>query len=69
VLQGRIAARMIGAVVTLLALAGIIEGLLSASDAAAAVKYGVSASTVALLGLYLWSGWTYLRRTETPVPP
>src|SRR5207237_1234051 len=33
VLEGRIAARMIGAVVTLLALAGTIEGLLSASDA------------------------------------
>jgi len=65
VLQGRIAARMIGAVVTLLALAGTIEGLLSASDAPAAFKYAVSASTVALLGLYLWSGWTYLKSSET----
>src|SRR5438132_7283020 len=52
VLEGRIAARMIGAVVTLLALAGTIEGLLSASDAPAALKYGVSAATVAFLGLY-----------------
>ena len=69
VLEGRIAARMIGAVVSLLALAGTIEGLLSASDAPAALKYAVSVATVALLGLYLWSGWRYLRRTETaPFP-
>jgi len=67
VLAGRIAARMIGAVVSLLALAGTIEGLLSASDAPAALKYAVSAATVILLGLYLWSGWTYLKRTE-PAP-
>ena len=67
VLEGRIAARMIGAVVSLLALAGTIEGLLSASDAPAALKYAVSAATVILLGLYLWSGWTYLKRTE-PAP-
>src|SRR2546430_7568168 len=46
VLEGRIAARMIGAVVTLLALAGTIEGLLSASDAPGALKYGVCAATV-----------------------
>jgi uncharacterized membrane protein SpoIIM required for sporulation/uncharacterized RDD family membrane protein YckC len=63
VLQGRIAARMVGAVVTLLALAGTIEGLLSASDAPAAFKYAVSASTVALLGLYLWSGSRYVQQS------
>jgi len=68
VLQGRIAARMIGAVVTLLALAGTIEGLLSASDARVVFKYGTSALTVALLVLYLWSGWSYLRQNQTPVP-
>src|SRR5437764_12380466 len=68
VLQGRIAARMIGAVVTLLALAGTIEGLLAASDAPAALQYGVSASTVALLVLYFWSGWSYLRENQTAVP-
>ncbi|HET8713609.1 MAG TPA: stage II sporulation protein M, partial [Gemmatimonadales bacterium] len=44
-LEGRIAARMIGAVVTLLAIAGTIEGLLSTSDAPAFWKYGVSAAT------------------------
>src|SRR5213596_1752182 len=69
VLQGRIAARMIGAVVTLLALAGTIEGLLSASDAPAAFKYGVCAATVAFLGLYLWSGWRYLQQSGEPGYP
>jgi len=61
VLEGRIAARMIGAVVTLLAIAGAIEGLLSTSDAPAVWKYGVSATTVLLLLLYLASGWAHLR--------
>src|SRR5258706_908000 len=41
VLEGRIAARMIGAVVTLLAISGTIEGLLSTSDAAAGWEYCV----------------------------
>ena len=61
VLEGRIAARMIGAVVTLLAIAGAIEGLLSTSDAPAIWKYGVSAATALLLLLYLASGWVYLK--------
>src|SRR6266513_4961514 len=60
VLEGRIAARMIGAVVTLLVIAGMIEGLLSASDASPLWKYGVSAATAVLLALYLLSGRTYL---------
>jgi len=60
VLEGRIAARMIGAVVTLLAIAGTIEGLLSASDAPAIWKYGVSASTTLLLALYFVNGRRYL---------
>jgi uncharacterized membrane protein SpoIIM required for sporulation/uncharacterized RDD family membrane protein YckC len=61
VLEGRIAARMIGAVVTLLAIAGTIEGLLSTSDAPAVWKYGVSATTALFLLLYFASGWVYLR--------
>jgi uncharacterized membrane protein SpoIIM required for sporulation/uncharacterized RDD family membrane protein YckC len=65
VLEGRIAARMIGAVVTLLAIAGTIEGLLSASDAPAAYKYSASALSVVLLAIYGASGWTYLRRTTS----
>jgi uncharacterized membrane protein SpoIIM required for sporulation/uncharacterized RDD family membrane protein YckC len=62
VLEGRVAARMIGAVVTLLAVAGTIEGLLSASDAPAALKYAVSALSLVLLFAYFGSGWSHLRR-------
>lgn len=70
VVEGRIAARMIGAVVSLLALAGTIEGLLSASDAPAGLKYAVSVTTAGLLVLYLWSGRAYLVESaaETPRP-
>jgi uncharacterized membrane protein SpoIIM required for sporulation/uncharacterized RDD family membrane protein YckC len=56
VVEGRIAARMIGAVVTLLAIAGTIEGLLSTSGASAVWKYGVSAATTVFLVLYLYNG-------------
>ena len=58
VVEGRIAARMIGAVVTLLAIAGTIEGLLSTSPAPAPWKYGVSAATAVFLVLYLINGST-----------
>jgi uncharacterized membrane protein SpoIIM required for sporulation len=61
VLEGRIAVLMIGAVVTLLAIAGTIEGLLSASSAPAALKYGVSAATAVFLVLYLLNGRAQLR--------
>lgn len=61
VIEGRIAVRMIGAVVTLLAIAGAIEGLLSTSDAPAIWKYGVSATTAVFLVLYLANGWAYLK--------
>jgi hypothetical protein len=47
---------MVGAATCLLVLAGTIEGLLSASAAPAAVKFGVSAATALLLGLYLRAG-------------
>jgi uncharacterized membrane protein SpoIIM required for sporulation/uncharacterized RDD family membrane protein YckC len=66
VLEGRIAARMIGAVITLLAVAGTIEGLLSASAAAPIWKYGVSAATAVLLALYLLNGWRFLRYSGRP---
>jgi len=67
VLDGRIAARMIGAVVTLLAIAGAIEGLLSASDAPAGYKYLTSALSVVLLAIYGASGWAYLKRDPPSV--
>jgi len=63
VVEGRIAARMIGAVVTLLAIAGTVEGLLSASDAPAAYKYATSALSVVFLTMYLASGWSHRHRS------
>lgn len=68
VVEGRIAIHMMGAVVTMLAIAGVIEGLLSASDAPAVWKYGVSAATAVWLVLYLRSGWIYLRAPLTARP-
>jgi len=64
VVEGRIAVRMIGAVVTLLAIAGTIEGLFSTSDVPAAIKYVVSAMTAVFLALYLLSGWIGLREAR-----
>src|SRR6266498_229929 len=66
VMEGRIAARMIGAVVTLLAIAGTIEGLLSTSAASAIWKYSVSAATAVLLALYLANGYRYLNSARHP---
>src|SRR6266568_4764078 len=62
VLAGRRAARLVAAAVLLLCLAGTIEGLLSASDAAPAYKFAVSAASAVLLACYLASGWAYLKR-------
>lgn len=64
VVEGRVAVRMIGAVVTLLAIAGTIEGLFSTSDVPASIKYTVSALTAVFLGLYLLSGWIGLREAR-----
>jgi len=66
IVEGRIAARMVGAVVTLLAIAGTIEGLLSTSAASAIWKYGVSAATAVLLMLYLANGYAYLNAATSP---
>lgn len=59
VLDGRIAMRMMGAVVFLLGIAGSIEGLLSTSDAPAAVKFTVSGASAIFLGLYFLNGYRY----------
>jgi uncharacterized membrane protein SpoIIM required for sporulation/uncharacterized RDD family membrane protein YckC len=68
VLEGRMAARMVAASVTLLAIAGTIEGLLSASDAPAANKYAVSAASAVFLFLYLRNGSNHLRQLKDPDP-
>src|SRR2546422_7003403 len=47
--------------VTLLAIAGTIEGLLSTSSAPATWKYGVSAATAVFLVLYLGNGYLEAR--------
>lgn len=59
VLDGMIAAKMIGMVVILLCIAGSIEGLLSASDAPAVLKFAVSGTSAVLLVLYLTNGWRH----------
>jgi uncharacterized membrane protein SpoIIM required for sporulation/uncharacterized RDD family membrane protein YckC len=62
VVDGRIAMRMMGAVIFLLAIAGSIEGLLSTSDAPRALKFAVSAATALLLTLYLANGYRHSRQ-------
>jgi uncharacterized membrane protein SpoIIM required for sporulation/uncharacterized RDD family membrane protein YckC len=68
VLAGRQAARLVGASVLLLALAGTIEGLLSASDAPAPFKFATSGATVVLLILYLASGRHFLNSQASGQP-
>ena len=46
-------------VVILLCIAGSIEGLLSASDAPAVLKFAVSGTSAVLLVLYLTNGWRH----------
>ena len=59
VVDGLIAARMIGMVVVLLSIAGTIEGLLSASDAPAFFKFLASGISAVFLALYLANGWRH----------
>ena len=67
IVEGRVAARMIGAVVTLLAIAGTIEGLLSASDAPTGYKYLASGLSVVFLVIYFASGRAFLARRRAPL--
>ncbi|HXG43262.1 MAG TPA: stage II sporulation protein M [Gemmatimonadales bacterium] len=57
VLQGRVALRLIGAVVLLLAVAGGVEGFVSTSTAPLPVRLAVSVGSLVLLLLYLGNGW------------
>jgi uncharacterized membrane protein SpoIIM required for sporulation/uncharacterized RDD family membrane protein YckC len=56
VVHGRLAIRLVGAAASLLVLAGLIEGFLSASDASPWLKFGVSGASGVLLLLYLMAG-------------
>ncbi|HEY7683396.1 MAG TPA: stage II sporulation protein M [Gemmatimonadales bacterium] len=61
VLTGRLAMRMIGAVILLLVIAGLIEGFVSASDEPLFYRLAVSGGSVVFLMVYLLSGWRYWR--------
>lgn len=63
VVAGRIAIRMVGFAVVLLLIAGLVEGLISASTVPASAKFAVSAASAVLLVAYLSSG---LRRPTAP---
>jgi uncharacterized membrane protein SpoIIM required for sporulation/uncharacterized RDD family membrane protein YckC len=56
VVRGREAIRLVGAAASLLVLAGLIEGFLSASGAPTALKLGVSAASAVLVALYFLAG-------------
>jgi uncharacterized membrane protein SpoIIM required for sporulation/uncharacterized RDD family membrane protein YckC len=64
VVNGRLAVQLVGASGCLLLLAGLIEGFLSASGAPAALKLGVSAASLVLVGLYFTSGYRAMRTTD-----
>lgn len=56
VLAGRLAVRMVGAVIVLLVLAGLIEGFVSASEMPLVYRLAVSMASLVFLVLYLING-------------
>jgi len=56
VLAGRVAMRLLGAVVVFLLVAGGIEGFVSAGASPLPVRLAVSVGSVVFLALYLWNG-------------
>lgn len=64
--RGRIALRMIGAVVILLLIAGTIEGFVSAGEGSLQYRALVSAASVVFLLVYLLNGALYLRKSGAP---
>jgi uncharacterized membrane protein SpoIIM required for sporulation len=66
VVQGRIAVRMVGAVVVLLVVAGSIEGLASASGASFAYRVGLSSASAVFLLLYLLNGARWAATLDVP---
>jgi uncharacterized membrane protein SpoIIM required for sporulation len=68
VVRGRHALLLVGGAGSLLLLAGTIEGLLSASGAAPAVKLAVSAASAVLVALYFLAGRANAR-AATPTGP
>jgi uncharacterized membrane protein SpoIIM required for sporulation/uncharacterized RDD family membrane protein YckC len=66
VASGRVAVRMMGAVVVLLVIAGTIEGFLSVSGRGLASRVAASGASLALLVAYLASGAVWRRRSHLP---
>jgi uncharacterized membrane protein SpoIIM required for sporulation/uncharacterized RDD family membrane protein YckC len=66
VVRGRTAAQMIGVVVVLLVLAGLIEGLASASGASFAYRVAVSSASAVFLLLYLINGARWASTLDAP---
>jgi uncharacterized membrane protein SpoIIM required for sporulation/uncharacterized RDD family membrane protein YckC len=56
VLAGRLAMRLLGAVVVFLLVAGGIEGFVSAGTSSLPVRLAMSVGSVVFLALYLWNG-------------
>lgn len=61
ILTGRLAMRMIGAVIVLLVVAGLIEGFISAGTSPLPYRLAVSVASLLLLVGYLASGWAWLK--------
>jgi len=68
VLAGRVAMRLLGAVVVFLLVAGSIEGFVSAGTSPLAVRLAVSVGSVVFLALYLWNGVRMSGRKRAEVP-
>jgi uncharacterized membrane protein SpoIIM required for sporulation len=63
-IRGRLATRLLTAVVVFLVIAGVIEGFVSAGTGPLALRIAVSASSLAFLLLYLWRGVSSRRREK-----
>jgi uncharacterized membrane protein SpoIIM required for sporulation/uncharacterized RDD family membrane protein YckC len=63
VVNGRMAVRMVGAVVVMLAVAGTIEGFVSTGTGDLAYRLALGSASVLFLILYLMNGATALRRS------
>jgi uncharacterized membrane protein SpoIIM required for sporulation/uncharacterized RDD family membrane protein YckC len=66
--KGQLAIKLVGASAFMLLLAGIIEGFLSASDAAPAFKYAASGASLALIALFLIHGRQTMERRNVEEP-
>jgi uncharacterized membrane protein SpoIIM required for sporulation len=65
-LEGRVAVRMVGAVVVLLIVAGLIEGLASATGATLAYRAGLASASAVFLVLYLANGARWAATRDAP---